>query len=343
LEDCPGQQPRCNLARCEYEVPRCSGGSCTWEVVGKCDECSVCGDRWLDSVRGEECDDGDTDNTDKCTNTCKLASCGDAILQPRGADGANGGGDDEVCDDGNRSDNDGCSSVCTVETPPSCGNGIVEGEEECDQGVANSNTMPNRCRTNCRNFHCGDNVRDTGEECDDGNHLFRDGCSGSCRDEDASRACGNGILEDPEDCDDGKRCTNTGDPCFLASDCSGGICSAFNGDGCSTTCTREVLCGDGKRGGSEVCDDGGVCRGSSVVAYNGRLCTELDLQGNPLDGVQRCIATGGTCVPESSGGCQSNCLRRCRTRGEICFTDADCNEPDSAGCAVCVNGACEPY
>jgi len=50
---------------------------------------------------------------------------------------------------------------------PSCGNGIIDVDEECDDGTGNSDTAPDACRTDCRDAHCGDSVIDAGEECDD--------------------------------------------------------------------------------------------------------------------------------------------------------------------------------
>ncbi|MBI5505216.1 MAG: DUF4215 domain-containing protein [Deltaproteobacteria bacterium] len=51
----------------------------------------------------EACDDGNTVNTDACTNTCRVAICGDGIVQP---------GLGETCDDGNTLDTDLCTSLC---------------------------------------------------------------------------------------------------------------------------------------------------------------------------------------------------------------------------------------
>jgi cysteine-rich repeat protein len=58
---------------------------------------------------------------------------------------------------------------------PWCGDGIVEGIEECDDGPANSDQQPNVCRTSCLFPGCGDLVIDAGESCDG-----TVGCSSAC-------------------------------------------------------------------------------------------------------------------------------------------------------------------
>jgi cysteine-rich repeat protein len=61
----------------------------------------------------EQCDDGNQNNNDSCSNTCTLTAqpvCGNAILQWA-----------EQCDDGNTNNNDGCSAQCTFEIPQTCG------------------------------------------------------------------------------------------------------------------------------------------------------------------------------------------------------------------------------
>ncbi len=61
-----------------------------------------------------------------------------------------------------------------------CGDGKVEGDEECDSGADISDFDPDRCRSTCRNPSCGDAVTDDGEACDDGS-LNSDSESGRCR------------------------------------------------------------------------------------------------------------------------------------------------------------------
>jgi MYXO-CTERM domain-containing protein len=66
--------------------------------------------------------------------------------------------------------------------PSLCGNSTVDTGEDCDNGSANSDTMPNACRTDCSRAHCGDGVTDTGEACDLGlqNGASGSACSSTC-------------------------------------------------------------------------------------------------------------------------------------------------------------------
>lgn len=65
--------------------------------------------------------------------------------------------------------------------PPVCGDGEFDAAtEECDDGAANSDSLPDACRTDCRAARCGDGAVDSGETCDDGNTVAGDGCDASC-------------------------------------------------------------------------------------------------------------------------------------------------------------------
>ncbi|HZP43808.1 MAG TPA: M12 family metallo-peptidase, partial [Candidatus Binatia bacterium] len=57
-----------------------------------------------------------------------------------------------------------------------CGDGVVEGDEECDDG---NMVGGDGCSADCR--LCGNGLLDAGEECDDGNESYDDGCTPSCR------------------------------------------------------------------------------------------------------------------------------------------------------------------
>lgn len=81
---------------------------------------------------GEQCDDGNTDNDDGCSNQCRLPVCGDGTAQG-----------EEECDDGNVIGTDHCSATCTL---PVCGDGVQAGDEQCDDG---DDTVPGDGCTNC--------------------------------------------------------------------------------------------------------------------------------------------------------------------------------------------------
>jgi MYXO-CTERM domain-containing protein len=66
-----------------------------------------------------------------------------------------------------------------------CGNGLMEGKEECDNGLDNSDTA--ECTATCTTAVCGDGfVLDGTEECDDGNTDPGDGCAADCTEEAAT-------------------------------------------------------------------------------------------------------------------------------------------------------------
>ena len=111
-----------------------------------------CGDNFLQEGEGEECDDGNQDNTDSCDNNCKISEkCGNNVKEA-----------DEECDP---SVNEGCTSACKLER---CGDGLVQGDEQCDDGDG-FNLDHGRCNSDCKDAYCGDGAIHKGvEECDAG-------------------------------------------------------------------------------------------------------------------------------------------------------------------------------
>ncbi|MEM1416786.1 MAG: DUF4215 domain-containing protein, partial [Myxococcota bacterium] len=128
---------------------------------------------------------------------------------------------------------DGCSALCTIEVgwacfEPSptatstctntCGDGLVQRSEECDDGDANAE-LPDLCRPTCELPACGDGIVDSGEACDRG-EMNSDGATDGCRTDCRDAYCGDGVLDSGEDCDPG-----TG-PDTEASACSPEVCRA---------------------------------------------------------------------------------------------------------------------
>jgi cysteine-rich repeat protein len=218
---------------------------------------SCCGNGMLDD--GEECDDGDPDDTDACPGNCMIASCGDGyvlagIEECDDADLTNTDaclvgcvaascGDGflwagvEACDDADGDDTDDCPGSCMV---ASCGDGYVHaGTEECDDGNQDDTDA---CHSDCVVATCGDGQVWFGvEECDDANDDDTDGCPGSCM----IASCGDGfVYADREECDDG----NEDDT-----------------DGCTSDCTIAAATGDGSSSGGSTGSGTGDPAGSTGV------------------------------------------------------------------------------
>jgi len=163
------------------------------------------------------------------THTCNILDCGAECEEDSDCT--------EYC-------NGVCLSNCMCSYPfqPICGNGLIEGNEVCDDGVNNGEY--GYCNEDCTGLgpYCGDGfLDDLFEECDDGNLINWDGCSDICEIENGA-VCGNGILEGDEECDDG---------------------NLNNDDGCSDICEIEngAVCGNGILEGDEECDDGNLING----------------------------------------------------------------------------------
>jgi fibro-slime domain-containing protein len=71
---------------------------------------AYCGDEQVDSLFGEECDDGENEGG---YGGCDV----DCTLGPRCGDGTRQSGDGEECDDGNTVSGDGCNAECKGEGP----------------------------------------------------------------------------------------------------------------------------------------------------------------------------------------------------------------------------------
>ncbi len=301
-----------------------SGMLVGWLVQGGCGDDSVggggaCGDGILDV--GEACDGDDFGGV-----TCESLGLGTGTLA--------------------------CNGDCTLDTSgceqhPACGNGILEVGEECDEGVDNSDSDPDACRTDCALPTCGDGVADNGEECD-GDDLLGQDCSSvglgggalACRGDctlDTSGCeqypeCGNGIVEEGEECDEGmhnsdsepdacrRNCTLSG--CGDGITDSGEECdegmhnSDSDPDACRTDCTLPT-CGDG------VADSGEECDGLDM---NEQTCEDRGYIGGVLTCRVDCTFDEALC--ESNPVCGNGVVER----GEACD---DGNTVDFDGCTQC--------
>jgi cysteine-rich repeat protein len=144
--------------------------------------------------------------------------------------------------------------------PATCGDGIVDAGEACDDG----NSVDNDACTNaCKLADCGDAIVGPGETCDDGNSVDNDACSNACV------PCGDGVVQPPEECDDG------------------GETAA-----CDANCTL-VACGDGTHNAiaQEECDDGNLSPGDACSS----TCEDTKIEQIALGEAHTCVrfAEGG--------------------------------------------------
>lgn len=196
-----------------------------------CVSTMVCGDGHVTGT--EQCDDTNELGGDGCSATCQVeagwvclvpgvscsaAECGDGVVA-----GA------EECDDKNKLDGDGCSASCKLQSTV-----IVVDPTSTTPG---STTIVNwKCPTAgalCEKATCGDGAVDGTEQCDDGNTKSLDGCSADCQWEakcpngKCESRCGDGLLFDFDGDADGK----------IDEQCDDG--NTRSGDGCSATCRIE--------------------------------------------------------------------------------------------------------
>jgi len=256
---------------------------------------------------GEECDDGNLEERDRCRRNCRLARCGDGILCTGAGCTTGPGGGPEECDDGNDDDHDTCPRTCR---PAICGDGFV-----------------------CSGPTCTTGPDDGAEECDDPSIC----CLGSC----AVRLCpdslacdnGNGCCHPDATCDDGDPCTTDVCNAFVGcvhanvADCCGAdeICDDHN------PCTDD-RCGEGRRcvfaPNAAPCDDGNrctradVCRAGNCVGGDPTLCPARD----------QCHDVG-VCDPATG-----DCIMPVRPDGSVCSDGNACTVDDACQAGACVAG-----
>ena len=207
---------------------------------------------------------------------------------------------------------------------PICGNGTLDGLEECDNGAGNSDFEPDACRTDCTLARCGDQVLDSGEECDDGRYNS-DVRTDACRLDCIQPWCGDGVLDlaAGESCEDGNSvdgdgCSSTcrAEYCTNGLGESGEVCDDGNGaagDGCAPDCLSDETCGNGRPdfATGETCDCGtdALALPAGCTAINGDVsgscnasCQSLFCGNSVIDGLEVCDdgnnAAGDGCSPD---------------------------------------------
>jgi len=220
--------------------------------------------------------------------------------------------------------NDAGDRICVAAT---CGNGLREGGEECDDGNTKAGDgCTSECRletdwacpipgTPCTSLVvCGDGHISGSEICDDHNTTDGDGCSANCaKVEDGwtcpapgircQPKCGDGNLKGTEECDDGN--TDPGDGCSAGCKLEPGFACPKAGEGCHVT-----VCGDGKPEGTESCDDGNIVPGDgcNMTCQSEPKCTGSEGCNSPCgDGLKLPEEECDDGNRRSGDGCSSDC------------------------------------
>lgn len=205
----------------------------------------------------------------------------------------------EQCDDGNPEDGDACLNNCTLAR---CGDGVLwKGQEACDDGNKDNGDA---CLQDCNPARCGDGFIHVGQEgCDDGNQVETDACLSDC----TPARCGDAVIWlGREACDDG---------------------NSRNEDNCLNTC-RFNVCGDGFVGGpNEQCDDGNQIDNDGCT----RDCKSPTCGDGILNAQEECDDGNS----DENDGCLSTCRNATCGDGKVWTGIEQCDPMDTVTVNLC--------
>jgi hypothetical protein len=260
-------------------------------VSGECAE-SRCGDGYVDSDAGEECDDGNNEIQDGCEPDCTFTCTEDAD-----------------CDDGNICTADSCTDDNQCEnTPQNEGDSCQDGDGTCQNGSC----LPTDCTIDadcsdgnpCTTETCNNDMmcESTGaKDCDDGDECTADSCVSSVED-----GCVNTCIDN-----DGDGFVSESLTCAEGSDCTGGDCNDEDPD---VNPDAVELCGN------DTDDD---CDG--MIDEGGENTWYADCDG---DGFAASDASSMTSCNEPSTA-PSECSDGGWTVTEPTEPDVDCNDANA--------------
>ena len=333
---------------------------------------AVCGNGVIEA--GEQCDGvnlneqtcvtkGFGGGTLSCTANCKFdtsgctdapADCGNGVIDAgEQCDGTNL--NEQTCesqgfDGGTLS----CTTTCQFNTtgctklPPECGNGEIDGDEQCDGANLNEQSCETQgfdggtlsCTAACQfdttgcttiESDCGNGVIEAGEQCE-GANLNGQNCKRQGFDE--------GTLSCTADCQfDTSACititkVGVGEPCTRDIECESDLClteviQGFPSGYCAAPCNGDGSCDDA----NAICVDVGEYLCLRSCAPGGSDCRDAYNCEDLGEGA-------GACWPACTGDPQCPDTGTCNDRGFCetqCTDDTDC----PAGMACGSEGLCE--
>ncbi len=149
---------------------------------------------------------------------------------------------------------------------------------------------------------CGDGILEGTEDCDDGNTADGDCCSSTCAFE--TGGCDDGeFCNGADTCDGAGTCTHAGDPCAAGGECNAtcneGTDDCFDAAGGACGSSADTVCDD-----ADTCDGGGGCQANNAsAATECRPAADACDVAESCDGFGGCPADAGVTTPIDGDGC----------------------------------------
>ena len=247
-------------------------------------------------TENEQCDDGEPCNGEEVCGDDNVCVDGDPPLE--GSDCETADHEFGACRDG----------VCTL---ASCGNGEVDGSEECDDG---RNGDPDDGCTDTCEYSCHEETQD--EDCDDGHGCTENICGSD------SHMCENPLITSEDHV-----CRPSAGDCDARETCNG----------TDPDCPADELAGEGTecRASTGPCDPAETCDGESGACPEDVSLTAASPcdDDDPCSMLDVCDGEGGCSGTES---CDNSPITGTGedTRIGICLTDDSCDsEVGGPGCS----------
>jgi cysteine-rich repeat protein len=231
-----------------------------------------------------------------------------------------------------------------------CGNGVVDNNEQCDDGDANGGANA-RCTTECTWVCIDDSWCADTEPCNGAETCVDHACVAGTASADGD-SCGTGKLCRSQVCGDAV----CGDQFVTAPNEECDDANSDLGDGCENNCKYSCLSTDSARN----CTPADPCQGQGTCNDNTHTCTPgTPLADNTSCGTGKYCKTGvcttamcgngmvepgetcdlGTSNGTTGSGCKANCTYECVTASTDCAAAPACQMPACSATHACENVA----